>query len=122
MKSPAMAMLWESFARRRWLTLTISAEFAILFVLSRVMPHEWLEDPSVKMIGLLFVMYFFLGVAAMFGVSAEQPKTGRQEYPTRMYLYPISTRRLVMLPMLFEMAAMVVATVAMALAAAMAWI
>ncbi len=141
MKSPAMAMLWESFTRQRWLTLTISAEFAILFVLARVMPHEWLEDPSVNVIGLLFVIYFFLGVAAMFGVSAEQPRTGRQGYPERMYLYPISTRRLVMLPMLFEMAAMVVswvvmamlilrpmgfhppvATVAIALAAAMAWL
>jgi hypothetical protein len=114
MKSPAIAILWETLARQRWLVAAIVGDFALLFALSRALPPDWLEIDTVKFFALQTLIWFFLGIVALFSSVTSQSRTGRQGYPARMFLYPISTFRLVAYPMLFGMTTMVLGWLAVA--------
>ncbi len=60
------------------------------------------------------VMLFFFGIIALFSVNTSRPRSTPCGHPARMFLYPVSTARLVAWPMLFGAVAMALGWVAVA--------
>jgi hypothetical protein len=113
---PARAILWEYLARYPLLDFAIVAGLALMIALAHWLPESWrtaaIDD---GMPWPIFpVMMFFFGIIALFGVTPNRQRNGPSGYPARMFLYPVSTARLVAWPMLFGAVAMALGWVAVA--------
>lgn len=111
---PARAILWEYLARSPWLDVSIVAGLAFMTALGYVLPESWRAHGE-EMPWVIFpVISFFFAIVALFSVSATRPRSAPAGYPARMFLYPVSTARLVAWPMLFGASAMALGWVAVA--------
>lgn len=111
---PAQAILWEYLARYPWLDAAIVGGFAALATLAHALPEWWLVLPESIPFTLMPVLMFFFGIVFLFGVSPSRPRSAPGGYAARLFLYPMSTARLVAWPMLFSSAAMALGWLAVA--------
>ena len=112
--APARAILWEYLARHPWLDAAIVGGFAIMTVEDRIVPASWMAWEGAEAVAIFPVMLFFFGIIALFGVNPSRPRATPGGYPARLFLYPVSTARLVAWPMLFGAAAMALGWVGVA--------
>jgi hypothetical protein len=113
---PARAILWEYLARYPLLDFAIVAGLAAMVALAHLLPESWRATAAGEgMPWMIFpVMLFFFGIIALFSVNVSRPRATPCGYPARMFLYPLSTARLVAWPMLFGALAMALGWVAVA--------
>ncbi len=114
---PARAILWEYLARYPLLDFAIVGGLALMTALAHLLPESWRSVAAADegMPWMLFpVILFFFGIIALFSVNTTRPRSTPCGHPARMFLYPMSTARLVAWPMLFGAAAMALGWVAVA--------
>ena len=109
MRSPFQAIAWEICAKNRWALFFAFALIPFCFLL-------WLLAPSghelVKGIQVFGAIATFTSLVWMFSYTANDPRGSFFGYPSWMYTLPLSTRALVISPMLLGAALMLGATVA----------
>jgi hypothetical protein len=104
MRSPALAIGWELWARNRLGLSCIGALAVVAAVVVQVLPahvaRDWVAPPTVVLgcFGYVYLMWVF--------VYAESTLASRGiGFPPRLFTAPVSTVRLVVWPMLYGMAA-----------------
>lgn len=112
MHSPAIAFAWEFRQRHRWGVLAIAAYLASL-VIVKITVADFASAESfafVVLVPLSAAVFYFLAVFS-FGLGGDL--AARQSmYPARMFTLPVTTTALVVWPMLYGSAAMVLLWIA----------
>jgi hypothetical protein len=114
---PARAILWEYLARYPLLDFAIVAELTAMIALAHLLPESWRAAAvdQGQPWTIFPVMMFFFGIIILFSVNTTRPRSAPCGHPARMFLYPMSTARLVAWPMLFGAVAMALGWVAVAM-------
>lgn len=93
--SPTIALLWEIWCQRRWMIVTIGALTAAGRVLRNFDPSGRDRSPLTDICGMLA----FLLLIAVFNYTDSSGDRGIGRFPRRLFTLPVSSLRLVIVPM-----------------------
>jgi hypothetical protein len=104
MRSPALAIGWELWARHRWGLSVIAVWAATSAVLARILPKEIAENvvAAPSLVAACFAYVYLLWVFAYAENTLASTGAG---FPPRLFGAPLRTSRLVAWPMFYGMAA-----------------
>jgi hypothetical protein len=99
MHNPALALVWETWARHRWVTMAAGLYLLALLVLGRLIPADVFRDVMPGLLAPLAGVFPFLLACWAHGFDSplESPRSG---LPERLFALPVSTAALVGWPML----------------------
>ena len=118
MRSPAQAIAWEIYARNRWALLLAFGLIPFCALLWRIVPpgHELM-----KVMQVFSVVATFTSIIWVFSYTASDSRGSFSGFPSWMYTLPMSTRALVMWPMLLGAVLMLTATAAWEVTISVCW-
>ena len=114
MRSPALAIAWEFRQRHRWGFIALAGYLLVLATIKLLIPGPSLTFTmdSAERFGVVVMVPLtatFMYVLTVFSFGLSGDVAGRPSmYPARMFTLPVSTTELVLWPMLYGSATMVI--------------
>ena len=113
MRSPAIAMTWELWARNRWGVAALAGALLALATVGVLLPAGAAREPVFPLSVILFAVGC-LTLASMATRGDDRERASGAGYPPRMFTLPVSSRTLVFWPMAFAAVALLALWTALA--------
>jgi hypothetical protein len=101
MRSPSLALSWQTWGRHRWLIGALAAGFAGLIALQRILPHSVQISEFGVFITTIPLGFMFIFVAYAFSHAEIGAGVKASSFPAWMFTLPVRTAVLVAWPMLW---------------------